>query len=453
MRVKVPDLEARLGMEAYAFHSRGVGGEIRRSYEDFIVEEVLTDGSKASVRLDDTPPLPSGHGRYLVCVMVKEGWDSLAATRKIAKRLGMSPEGISIAGIKDAQALTAQYISVTCVPPKRLRDISLKGIAVRPTNFSSEKISAKLLYGNHFRIAVRSIKLRSSTVRKRIGKTGEMLADRGGMPNFFGHQRFGTVRPVTHLVGRCLVKGDFDDAALIFLSKQSPHERPEANEARKRLYETRDYRKALESFPRSLMYERLMLRHLAKHPRDFLGAFHRLPQDLCRLFVQAYQSLLFNRFLSERMKRDLPLGKAQVGDYTVRLDEKGLLTRSLEKAEEHNISRINAEIAEGKRSFAIPLIGFKQSVSAGAQGEIEEEVLDKEEVRPEDFCIQKMPKTSAPGGLRTALASVLNLTINEESADEDGLSIKFSFTLHKGSYATVLLREYMKPTNPMKAGF
>jgi tRNA(Glu) U13 pseudouridine synthase TruD len=31
--------------------------------------------------------------------------------------------------------------------------------------------------------------------------------------------------------------------------------------------------------------------------------------------------------------------------------------------------------------------------------------------------------------------------------------VNLEFTLRKGSYATIILRELMKPTNPIKAGF
>ena len=123
MVTKVPRLEADLGIEVYASMSRGIGGRIRCSPEDFIVEEVLSDGSKASVQLAESTTLPSGRDRYLRCVLVKRGWDTLVAVRRIAAQIGVSPERINIAGIKDAQALTAQYISIGGTPPKRVLNV------------------------------------------------------------------------------------------------------------------------------------------------------------------------------------------------------------------------------------------------------------------------------------------------------------------------------------------
>ena len=45
----VSPLDKQLGIEVYATKSLGVGGVIREAVDDFVVEEVLVDGSKASV--------------------------------------------------------------------------------------------------------------------------------------------------------------------------------------------------------------------------------------------------------------------------------------------------------------------------------------------------------------------------------------------------------------------
>jgi len=246
MTVQVPKLETILGIEVYASKSEGIDGRIRCSPEDFIVEEILTDGSKASVRLADKMSLPRGHGRYLVCILVKERWDTLIAIRKIARQIGIHPERISIAGIKDTQALTAQHISIGGVPAERVLRVNLKDLTVNPIHFSSEKISSKLLFGNQFKITVRTIRYAPSTVQRRIRKIRNELMDLGGIPNFFGHQRFGTVRPITHRVGRCLVKEKFEEAALIFLMNALDQEKHGD------IYERTEILKQLSSFSQEI---------------------------------------------------------------------------------------------------------------------------------------------------------------------------------------------------------
>jgi tRNA pseudouridine13 synthase len=104
------------------------------------------------------------------------------------------------------------------------------------------------------------------------------------------------------LVGKALVRGDFEEAAMLFLAKPSIHEHPASRQARQELETTRNFKQAQADFPKQLRFEKLMLNHLADNPDDFVGAFQRLPLKLQALFVQAHQSYLFNRFLSERVK-------------------------------------------------------------------------------------------------------------------------------------------------------
>jgi len=67
-----------------------------------------------------------------------------------------------------------------------------------------------------------------------------------------------------------------------------------------------------------------------------------------------------------------------------------------------------------------------------------------------------MPKISAPGRLRRALVSIDDFTIANptcDSANPAGQQVELDFTLDKGSYATVVLREFMKPEDPIASGF
>jgi len=459
MMHKVSNIEACIGIEVYASKTHGIGGIIKRYPEDFIVEEILTDGSKASINLEENRlDSLAEHGRYLICVLVKRSWDTLLAVEELAKAMGISSDRIGFAGIKDTSALTAQYISIGGVPLSKIKKINIKDLYIKPLGFSSEEINPEKLFGNRFTVTVRSIGLKEATLWERIKKISGELAAFGGVPNFFGHQRFGTIRPITHIVGKHMIRGDWRKAILTFLSHESPFESEKAREARKELHETMDFKAALKRFPKSLIYERLILTHLSKSPNDFIGALYKIPINLRRLFVQAYQSFLFNRFLSERIKCGLPLNKAVTGDYLVRLNSLGLPTRKIAKAEKSNIRSLNEEIRKGKIALAIPLIGIKQPPSDGLQGEIEKEILEKEGISQKDFKKPKVIKVNVLGGLRIALAKIfdLRISVTENETEQPKKSVKFSFTLHKGTYATILLREFIKPSTDeqlVKSGF
>jgi len=456
----VPRIDKLIGIDVYATETAGIGGVIRESVDDFVVEEVLVDGSKAKIeKASENRVLgaSSTKQRYLLCVLVKRNWDTFIALRNIAKQLGINQRQVQIAGIKDAKAVTAQHITIEHGLIEDASKVAVKDIEIRPVGYFRDKLSTFYLLGNSFTIRIKAIKLSESTIEKRITETARALDAVGGIPNFFGHQRFGTTRPITHLVGKAIVEGDFEEAAMLFLAKPSVHEHPSSRKARKELKATRDFKRALQNFPRQLRYERLMLIHLVDKPDDFVGAFRQLPVKLQTLFVQAYQSYLFNRFLSERIKNGFSLGKAEVGDYVVNVERSGLPMVNVAKvAGAENLSKVNDLVKAGKMRVALPLIGTKQKLSQGVMGQIERQILEEENVETEKFRVDAIPETSGRGGLRAVVAPIKNFKMNGISAcaaNQRERQTDLSFMLLRGSYATVLLREIMKPSDPIKAGF
>jgi tRNA pseudouridine13 synthase len=288
-------------------------------------------------------------------------------------------------------------------------------------------------------------------------ETMRELGQIGGVPNFYGHQRFGTTRPITHIVGKAIVKGNMKKAVMSFLTRGSRYEHPESRQARQQLRSTQNFKEALKNFPRKLHYERLLLHYLVKKPDDFVGAFRRLPERLQKLFPQSYQSYLFNKSLSRRISLGVPLSKAEVGDYIVNVERNGLPMLTMYKmVNEHSMEETNKAVRSGRLRIAIPLIGFKRLVSQGLQGEIEKAILEEECVSPENFKIKSMPEISCRGEMRPIAAPITKFTINDISNDSANMPTKqaqLSFMLYRGSYATILLREIIKPRNLVKAGF
>jgi tRNA pseudouridine13 synthase len=199
-----------------------------------------------------------------------------------------------------------------------------------------------------------------------------------------------------------------------------------------------------------------MLAHLEKKPRDFMGAFRRLPLQLRRLFPQAYQSYLFNMCLSERVEKGLSLRQAEIGDYVVGVERVGLpMIRIRQVTTIGRKTEINKAIQDGKMRLAIPIVGFKQNLSQGVQGEIEKDILRSEEIEPRNFMIKTFSEVSQKGGLRTMVVPIKNFSLNKVSEDTESSTktAELSFTLHRGSYATVILREIMKSQDLIKAGY
>jgi tRNA pseudouridine13 synthase len=451
--LQVSELDRLLGIEVYATKTSGVGGKIRESAEDFIVEETLVDGSKASVT-GDVPPRVIGSTqnkqRFLLCTLVKRNWDTFLAMKNVAKSLGLEQKSVQFAGIKDAKALTAQYITLEKVSAEEATKVELKDVQVHPVGYVREPLSLFYLLGNHFTITIKNFNLPEAEAKEQIEQTMQQLTAIGGILNFYGHQRFGTTRPITHIVGKALSQGKFEEAAMLFLANPSSYEHPAARQARLELQETKNFKQASETFPKPLRFERLMLLHLAEHPADYVGAFKQLPPKLQALFVQAHQSYLFNRFISERVKAGLPISEATEGDFVVGVERSGLpLTTTAKVVTPEKLGEINTQVKAGKLRVALPIVGFKQKLSQGAMGQIESKVLAQEGVESGNVWNNELTRVGGKGGLRALVTPVLNYKLTKIG---DGATTS-SFMLHRGCYATIVLREFIKPPNPLTAGF
>jgi tRNA pseudouridine13 synthase len=461
--LRVPELEKSLGIEAYVTGSQGIGGVIRQRVEDFAVVEVLVDGSKAEIS-------PSGNivrqgvlgssgarNRFLLCVLVKRNWDTLSAVKTVADQLGISMGRISIGGMKDARAVTAQYVTVEGVSAEEVRKVKVKDIELRPVGYFHSEHSSYYVLGNSFRIVISAIGHTKDAAKKQIAQATKEFGSIGGVPNFFGHQRFGTTRPITHLVGKAIVKGNLEEAAMLFLAKPSPDEHPSSRLVREQLLSTGDFKQSLECFPKQLRYERLMLAHLAEKPEDYAGAFRRLPMKLQKLFIQAYQSFLFNRFLSQRVKSEIPLNRVQIGDYVVGVERSGLPIVTVHKTvSAGTLVEIGKAMEAGRMRLALPLVGFRREASGGCQGDLEKTILEKEEVKPNDFRVKGLSELSSRGELRAALTPLNDFSLDGISSvtkDREECKAELSFLLYRGSYATIVLREIMKPHDLVEAGF
>ncbi|MEM2933314.1 MAG: tRNA pseudouridine(13) synthase TruD [Methanocellales archaeon] len=309
--IKVFDsLEQRIGIEVYATKSPGVGGKLRCLIEDFKVEEI----SKAAI---------GERGNFLIAELIKKNWETNLAIKAIAKSLGISYKRIGFAGTKDKRALTKQRISIYNISEEHLEKIKLNGIELKVLGRSERPVALGDLKGNQFKIAIRDIDLESDVLKERASLITSELLTAGGVPNFFGAQRFGTRRPITGEVGKAILEGDLEKAALIYIAKPSEEEPEEIRAAREYVYETKDFSSGLKRYPNYLKYERAMLHELLKQ-QDFKAAFKVLPLSLRQMFIHAYQAIIFNRILSRRIKAGLPLNQALLGDIVCFADENGL---------------------------------------------------------------------------------------------------------------------------------
>jgi len=432
-------LERQVGIDYYVSDGPGVGGRLRADPADFRVREI---------EAVEPEPLDADAGAYphLLVRATLTDWDTNDFAGALSSALGISRERVSWAGTKDKRAVTTQLFSVRGVAAADLPDLS--GAEVEPLGRVGRNLEFGDLAGNAFEIRI------SDPERpERVDALTDALRDFGGsrvaVPNVFGHQRFGSRRPVTHEVGLHVVREEWREAVLAYVGNPADSEPERTQEARATVDDVAaradpDWRAALDATPGHLGYERSMLHALVENggeePAEFRAALETVPWNLQRLFVNAAQSYAFNRMCSERLRRGLPFDRPVAGDVVAFADAdapEGFPLPDadrLQRVSENRVDVVTRHCERGRAFVTAPLVGTETELGDGEPGEIEREVLADLDLAPADF---DLPGNFESTGTRRAILVGTDLDV-----ERDPLTL--SFSLPRGSYATALLREYLK---------
>ncbi|HET6404382.1 MAG TPA: tRNA pseudouridine(13) synthase TruD [Candidatus Thermoplasmatota archaeon] len=418
-----PGIERDVGMECYLTPEDGIGGRLKTLPEDFVVEEVPL-----------AFPPPVAEGKYTVAALRVRNWETNRLMAELAQRLRVPRETIFFAGTKDKRAVTTQYVSLRA-PEDAVRALSIRDVEVLETRRVDRAPKIGELVGNRFVVRVRGHEGDPRPILARIEAEG-------GFPNYFGVQRFGVLRPVTHLVGEAILRGELEEAVRLYAGNPSPYE-PEDSRAARAAYEKEGAR-ALDLYPRHLSFERTLVAHLVERPGDFEGALLRLPRNLLTMFVYAAQSRAFNRVVARRMEMGLGLNEPVEGDVVFGLDAEGVP----DKDRPHKVNALNLErvrrLCRQRRALVTGvLFGSDVPLAEGRMGELEAAVIEEMGWTREHFLVPHLPEAASFGTRRELLAPLGPVKLLDAS-DAHGPYSELSFFLLKGSYATCLLREVMK---------
>ena len=162
----------------------GVGGTLRATAEDFIVEEVgLYDAA--------------GDGQHLYVNLTKSGLTTKDVQVRLAKLFGLERESVGFAGLKDKYAQTTQTfsLSVGYRPAEFAAEASERIAAELPVTvnwaqFHRNKLRIGHLLGNRFQIRVTQLAVPPEEALARAQAVSAEIVKRG-LPNYFGAQRMG----------------------------------------------------------------------------------------------------------------------------------------------------------------------------------------------------------------------------------------------------------------------
>jgi tRNA pseudouridine13 synthase len=309
--------------------------KLKQVPEDFVVREL-------------SAITPEQEGKYTYFALKKRNYTTLRALQQVAQATKTPLSWFGCAGNKDKIAVTEQMCSVASVSPESLKQLTLKDIRLVPVGKGNRPVSLGNLKGNLFEITVRDI--------------DALPAKKTRFINYFGEQRFSTNNAA---IGKAMVKRDWKQAVELVLATKS--------EAAEKMQEA-----------------------LAAEPANYLNALKKAPAKLLKLYIHAFQSLLWNELAKKH-------------------------------AEAHH------------ENVKLPIVGF-----GTLPDRLLQEVLSREEITPRDFVLKELPALSSEGTERDVFADAGSLNIGALEDDElnpGRKKVKLVFTLPPGSYATEFVRQ------------
>nr|CAB3455054.1 unnamed protein product [Digitaria exilis] len=247
-------------------------------------------------------------GKYLRFHLYKENRDTQEALGVIGKMLGVQPRSFGFAGTKDKRAVTTQQVCLELFPFVRLNWVNmvlsvtlfkvhasrldalnsnLTGIRVGNFSYVNEGLALGQLRGNRFAITLRNVVAESDDV---IKSAIDGLS-KNGFINYYGLQVQGIGSVPTHFVGAALLRGEWRQAVSLILGTRVHYKGHGDIDA------------AISGIPRHLIVERAMLLRLKKFPGNYLQALMAIPKTMRLMYVNSYQSYLWNHAASMRVKK------------------------------------------------------------------------------------------------------------------------------------------------------
>ena len=385
---------------------------IRDFPEDFQVDEI-------------PPPISEPEPGVSWVRIRKRLLTTVDAVRAMQEQAEIGERDISVAGLKDRNAVTTQWVSVPTESLSKLERLNTTGLELLEVRDSGFRLRRGQLQGNRFAIRIRGLAPKEA---HEVIERFQSLAI-GGLPNAFGPQRFGVARR-NHLLGEALAKGDAD-AFVHALVKPVPGESESVAAGRAALARGDD-REALRLLPRNCVAERRVAGR--RRGEDLVRTLRRLPHRLRSLLVSAWQSGIFNEVLRRRFGLGLD---AQIGD--VLMFDTG---RTCFLLTEERFTEDITRVREGLLVPAGPLPGWKFMRAQGEPGAVESEVFQQFEL--ERISNRILPKKALRGARRPFLVSIKASSATLDS--EQHLVVQF--TLPGGSFATSVLDCLGIPTSP-----
>ena len=417
--------------------------------------------------------------QYLEFTLCKENKETQDAMGVISRILHTKPRDFGFAGTKDRRGVTSQRMTLHKVRASRLAKLKLFQMKVGNFKYVDRELGLGDLKGNLFTLTLRGVEGGTEdTVTRAVNEL-----KLSGVINYFGLQRFGTHAIGTHEIGAALLRGAWAEVHdLILRPRDGDNE--DAAAARAIYKETGDAAAALKRMPRYCNAERGLLEALGRCGKnDLVNPLSGIPRTTRKMYVHAYQSYMWNKAASERVRRH-GLSRPVAGDLIV--DESMLQYAGEDDGD--IFSRVREVTAKEAASGAfkitdvvLPLPGSRVIYSESLKS-LYEEICKKDGVQLTGFAhtVKEYSFGFLPGAYRKLVikpdkieysfarysdpktdltaTDLMRVEAGDDSVqasgeDKDGkfLALRLSFALPTSSYATMVIRELMKSTSSQAA--
>ena len=380
---------------------------------------------------------PEKEGNYLFLCLRKINTSTLEAIRTFAKVNNIPLKEIGFAGLKDKYAYTEQFLSLPkdyedkikyfsfiifnrkvksfekIFPKEKIFEIyknnfKLKIFSIEKIGYIKNKLSLGDLKGNEFIVILHNI---HSKFFKQIKKNLQIVK-KYGVANYFGEQRFGSLKDRSNFVILEAIKGNFEKAIYIYFLEGRDKVLKKYWGDWENLY--KKLKDSLEDFERDVILG-------LKRGLSFKKAFQIFPKNIKLMFYFAFQSFIWNKILSIYIKRKYPSGKVkfitnlplyfyyEVYDY------------------------------EYLKNLEIPYLGYKYEVKDPLLKDIFKSILKNFNIDESLYDMNFFNLKIFTDGKRKAIVDKDILNINILKKEKGKLKLKFF--LPTGSYATILLRK------------
>jgi tRNA pseudouridine13 synthase len=359
-------------------------------------------------------------GPFRVYRVTKRKLTSDEAARELAREAGVEAAEVALAGLKDRQGITIQYMTVPGGREVRLEQPDLR---IETVGFAERPLVSADSEGNAFELTVRALR-REDVARLRSNLP---LVREHGTLNYFDEQRFGNLTHGQGWLYRDLCLGRHEGGLRNLLGAPSPRDDERHRRFKEGLRQHWGDWRACRDVAGRFGAHHSVFEHLAREPEDFAGAFAHIATRIKLIHLYAWQSYLWNRAVAELVREAVPMPER-------------VLTEGVD-GPLVGFSGSPPAALLARRTFPLP--GDRLEGVPEADQRYFQAVLEREGLPPAAMAVDGIPGFALKPELRELFLLPRHLRVRP--AETDNLNhgfqaIRVRFELPRGGYATLVVK-------------